>query len=1272
MKLKCKINDIEYDIVLVQGNVFSEEYNETLDSGSIILSHVEKIEGLLPYDDVFVYDGKSFERHLLVDKFTYERLNPSLHEESNKIYYTYKIELFSETKGLETVQLPNISITQPKEFGNKHTKNVLYYLEQFINMYSPLIKVRKLGGDDEWIYERKYVLDYDEKFREKFMNVYAPSFSLNNPNLRDVLSQLMLTKDMIPIVKNGVISGLDMTQRNGVFNTSGLLSVTGSRTSENHCDSLRRTYNNALSQENTCKNVEFLGFRNSDTALMTLDNMRLETRFPIYKINKMYLCCYKKGYVQNKNGEVVSEHVFLCKHNMTKLVKQNNERQLLSKDWHNFIATRPDTVEEASQFRMVTVGYDIGSRYITGWGEKHQYINVKQNMATWWNFQNSYIQNIVQFLHDINPLGIYTKEIILKKLGVDIEENIFTTATITDEFFDCFINPLDNDKIEDVLSTNIAGLKGIFFEIEYEGFFNGTVIHSKDDANDNIVMNDNSNSSLALLEKDGLFQKEKVNRFGNETVTLRARYQSIDELQPLGSVYDDDIIIFHREYSIYENFILATYYGSKDYVLKNYFTTVFSKHRPFNLLSYEESVRRSENKKIYLLLSKNQLYYEKSGSLFYNDIDKILSFYKKNPIFDDKEDYHVYKDIINYGYITIGSGNNQKRYASDINIFNCGDSLCFNMAMYDNVSGGVYIYKLEPDTDFIDYEVENDYIGSIQKWYMTVNNVETGFLESAGFYFSHTDTKEYFDDSILTADDVSNNEDETIQKIKTTVYNKLFALPLLENNNKDEKNIIGNYYTINKDNKEIIDITYQIEPISKSNDVFFSPWLMKLSDLFSVYDKFNERIEFGEKIKYDEETENTNILKYNAYYTTLMNETASQVGNNPMLLRELYNYGPLIILRIPKSKTSKMFINQEISLLVNYNYDMSADSGLKYLAYFVSYVGPGISRSKTIFNYSFNFNKVIDVQKDNDDVHQITLSGENKITYSTDGKNANDEKKYENIYKNERMIFKKLDFLRDSENDKILNFSELFGQDYDYFVNMEVGTDYNVDYFGNSNVKGFYSAIATGITEGDPRKKYKWVDMTETSRLKETTIDNFVVASYYLQPELEQIAYEKNIFVVFGIGEEGKLKKHLISDEYDTIVYEQSDSVLNSSFLRMSSLIVEEQIEIKKDEKNRQYLEITIPEEYNNEDFNPSSFQIWYYYEGSYKFVFGVNLSDDEKIKDSDGNAKVKIYVSLLSNRDPRVYTSRKGILDGYVQNYLEEDSPDFGDKQYYKPIKKQ
>ena len=99
MELKCYINGVEYSSNLVQGLSFTEEYNETLDSGTIIINGINKLEDLKPYDDVFIYEGdfKGYGNNIKYDGF----------------YKHLLVDQFSETKKLETIQLPNVSITQP-------------------------------------------------------------------------------------------------------------------------------------------------------------------------------------------------------------------------------------------------------------------------------------------------------------------------------------------------------------------------------------------------------------------------------------------------------------------------------------------------------------------------------------------------------------------------------------------------------------------------------------------------------------------------------------------------------------------------------------------------------------------------------------------------------------------------------------------------------------------------------------------------------------------------------------------------------------------------------------------------------------------------------------------------------------------------------------------------------------------------------------------------------------------------------------------------------
>lgn len=1221
MNLKCLINGIEYENI-TQGNTFFDEFNETLDSANIIINHVEKIENLLPYDDVYIYDNSlegpnQFYKHLLINNFNYDRLNAKEFD-GNKIYYNYTIELFSETKKLETIQLPNISITQPAEFGNRKTisgkvKTVWFYLEQFVDMYNPLIKVlgnyKDENGKISWTYQKKYTLD--ENLKSIFENVYAPSFSLNNPNLRDILTQLMNVKDIIPYVQDNVIKGLDISKTYGNFNKKGITKISGSRTSENHCDGLKRTYNNALSQENTCKTVEFLSFRNSDSSIMTLSNMRIETRFPIYKINKIHLCYYKKGYVSKHVGSQ-KDAVFLCKQDITPLVKLNAERQLLNQDWSQLhIHNEPKSIEDMAKYKMCTVGYDIGSRYITGWYDKYSYLN--SNIA-WWNKEATNLENIVTLLDKIYPLGIYYRK-YFENIGGMTDSDAFYPNKSDQGFFGNYINPFDGGNIpnDNYFSVDTVGLKGLFFIVEYEGFFNGTIIHSKDNARNDIIMNDNSSSSLTVLEKDGLFQKEKVNRFGNEAVVIWARYDNINDLQNIGTKFEDDVIIYHREYAVYDNFITATYYGTKDYVLKNYFTTVFSKHRPYNLLSYEESVIRAENRKMFLIFSKDELFYENENKIFDFDITKILSFFTQNPAISQDKNFLSYPDKINYGYLTVKG----EKYASDINTFVSGNSLCFNISMYDNVSGGVYISVREPDIVALG-DTKEDYSGSIQDWYLTVDNVETGFLEKAGFYFSHKMTDDFFENSIAVTDE-NTTIDDIIDKIRSEIYSKIFFLPKIIYKDTEEINKIGAEFTINKDNKEVIDMTYQIEPISNDKNFCFSSWMMKLCDLLSIYDKFNENNLINTT---------TSEVTYDVYYSTFVAEK----GVGKFIL-----YNPLIIIKMSVErynllKTAWENAGAPLSVEMNIKYNVTADS---------NYYEPAYKGYTSIETYNFQASSL-------EFYPEYFVDGFILNGVGTGSGIAWEGLEYINFYKKDT-------FLADDAPEELtkINFHKIFGTTSDdtvYFVNCQIrGINYefypDLHDFGNSFSS--FTFMATNNKQVRWDKELNDKINTEIGSNIDYYFDKVNLSVYDIVGQ-EEKKYNKNLFVVL---DDNEIQKHMVYDEYSDLNALENFTVTNLRADEVFSVNKHNELD-----KIANYISINLNDESIDLN-NKKSIQLWYYTNGLYKFVVGSNISEEDK-----QTKEIKIYVSILSNKDDRIFKQENTnwIPIAKPINYLEEKNSDY------------
>lgn len=1378
MQLKCRINEIEYNTNLVQGATFSDEYNETLDSGTIIISNVNKITDLKPYTDVYIYTGnytgyqppvyevnekkfevessveskssyyvfrtktikihknilngrdatlilyffnldgktyksaygvkdngdntislvykwgktgfplltlnlsgdyytisqrfsilsygfllyniesyyyqdvetnipgvntnpnKTFYKHLLVNSFNEEYVNLTGDTQKTNGIYKYTIELFSETKGLETVQLPNISVTQPLNMYGKDSngnriklkKTVWEYLYSFVNMYSPKIRVVSNSNQKTWKYVNKYVIDYSLK--SVFDKVYCPDFSLNNPNLRDVLSKLMVVKDYIPYVEDDVIKGLDITQRRGTFNVDlgSINYVSATMSSGDYASNLRRGYSEALSQDNSAKMVEYLGFRNSDNALMTIENMRLETRFPIYKINKIYLCYYKKGKMvnfkpestsndvdisgneiygsdNNKLGDVTGECVFLCKQDITKLVKLDSERNLLSQDWSTL--KNATTVDELAKYKIATVGYSIGSKYITGWGQRFDY---PTDNTYWFKKEKTYLQKLAEFMDGKYPYGIYNNAYFTDSLGdgnyfllpknSDILSNIetiFDTSNWLNYVVDFFSGEHDG------ASSAALRLKSFFFEVDYQAFYNGAVVHSKDGASDEVTINDNSSSSLTLLEQDGLFQKEKINRFGNKNITIPARYKyyydennnlitPISQLQPLGSVYErddeEDVIIYHREYQIFENEIKCTYVGSKDYVLKNYYTTVYAKHRTYNLMSYGESVRRSENKKTTLLLSKNSAYYdddENRGLSFSNFSDNyvclLFSAFKPDWEPSYKDDF-VKNDIINYAYIEF----KDRKYLSDLNAFVSGNSMCFNLTMFDNVSMGVFVSDPEPEYEF---DVKQDYVGSIQSWAMTVDNYESGHAKKMGFYVSHINKKEYFSDKPQAKS--SFNTDD--------VYYKLLNMPIIIDDVEETNKIHVDNFVL-KDNKEVIDMTFQIEPISENSDIIFSNWLMKLSSLMSTKNKIGR---------------NWEIKDYDVPIVTF----DIRVGYAGYPARQLLGQS------FPKTVSPFIFFKISSSDLSRLSAGQSCNTNLLEFECSIPGFDLGIqSRYKPI--------RIL--------IKEIKSISSDEIVF---------------IAKiQERKVWKKAlwEDSQSSEGDKELKF-------------VKIHTDNNGDYYFSCAYVSltavmYYSAEAIdylSIWSDLIYPEDMFFDLTSyvTGSAQGIVIDNSFIESIRTQNTTLSVydsnftyilkTYYKNMWVVL---DKSKMEKTIV---YDELVYSDFGTTIGSQKWRTnynvenyfgfntSGIIPKIRVKLINSWKSYGY----------------KSIQYWYLdrenesdndiYNGSYKFVFGVNISDEDYER-----GYIDIYISDISNKNKNVYNENRikiGTLYDFGQN---------------------
>lgn len=275
---------------VVDGSTISEEYNETLDSANIILAPITTpLSDIKPYDEVLLVQG-SHEWHFLVDSFEEIQMN---NRAEGKIY-SYTISLMSRTKYLEKIQLPNICVTH-REDG----RDTLYQVIQRLYNYVP--KIKMLSGANSWDYQSFLSLDssgssagYGISMADKFSAPCA-DLQLSQPTLRQALTAVMTQVGCIPIVKGHSITWLDLR---ATQNESGLdddeIIVSRSQSSDSFVNTLVNSSGGLL--DRTGKSVsERLCFRDRDNLLLKqLENLKLETRFPIYSVEKLTAYAYFK------------------------------------------------------------------------------------------------------------------------------------------------------------------------------------------------------------------------------------------------------------------------------------------------------------------------------------------------------------------------------------------------------------------------------------------------------------------------------------------------------------------------------------------------------------------------------------------------------------------------------------------------------------------------------------------------------------------------------------------------------------------------------------------------------------------------------------------------------------------------------------------------------------------------------------------------------------------------------------------------------------------
>ena len=276
----------EYEVL--PGAVFTMTYNEELDSGTIVITHVseeDRLENLNPYDWVRVYDSATphkLDKLYLVDNYVEKQINIL------EPYYEYTIELMSETKLLEKIQLPNRQWQHSLTVAGTTRKTIYQIIHELFELYVP--KIKEYSSTDPRGFTYEPLIMESQDLEDKF-DVPCKDISLSQPTFRQCLTALMTQVGCIPMVQNGELTYLDLRAepQSMVLNADSFNQVQRSASSDSFVNQIVNQGENILDTDNKTVS-EVLGFRDrSKVFLKQEENLFLETRYPIYKVTKLVM-----------------------------------------------------------------------------------------------------------------------------------------------------------------------------------------------------------------------------------------------------------------------------------------------------------------------------------------------------------------------------------------------------------------------------------------------------------------------------------------------------------------------------------------------------------------------------------------------------------------------------------------------------------------------------------------------------------------------------------------------------------------------------------------------------------------------------------------------------------------------------------------------------------------------------------------------------------------------------------------------------------------------
>lgn len=814
MGYKAIINGTSYVISLPFNYITN--YNETLDSAKISISHVL---GKLPIkinmicaitnndNKVNNFATNQFYCVMIIDKF--EELQLNIQDN----YYNYTIDLISITKALEfNLGSTTYTITQSKLSGATQ-KTIQEEVARFNNLLSPKIKIIDNATNKTWKYAPMFTLSSD--LQTRFSQITCPEFRFNTETYRELLNKLLLVDNCIAKVNNDFsIDYIDLSLKNipnTTFNPSELSFISANNNGNSYANGLLLNLQNVISENGNADNVmnscEYIGLRNYTQPIMSTanNNTELQLTNPIYQIKGVKLCgmFVLKGVPENSTLVVSTINMWL-EIDITDLVLLSGKRKVLKYTTDTTFSdglTPAQIIDLVKNQQAYTLQYEIGDTKITGFPTSVR--GLLTNRAV--------IQNIVE--------AFTTHKV---KYGYTYNNLVEPTYTNVSFYIDGLYNPQYPNTAD--LGANDPYSR-LLFKVEYQTKGKVSFIAHKNYYDSDLLdrnVYDNQDSSMINDLYQGNRNYSKVERIGHNTYIIPTRVNSLSRIQNCPSNYNG-LVLYRREMQVYDTYIECIYTAQEKYVLENYFTSIQSKQRAWQLA--EDYYIRNDIDNYYIEFSNNA----KSSSYENNNLSINLWTLCASSLITS---YENYMESINYVAVNSSSKSGVMYFLIDLDKKQLGRSIALSYAFYDNVVGAVSVgdnaYDSFSSTGYLmDYTLYTNDNGENDTFtHYFIDKLNYAYLQDTASGYNHLP---YIDLGIQQSASESyyNSVLSPIKNLPLVIASNEFAL---------DSSIAGSYYNnlvktsynAYKDNKEQFALSTQLEYCSDNDNII-------------VYDKFVSR-----------------------------------------------------------------------------------------------------------------------------------------------------------------------------------------------------------------------------------------------------------------------------------------------------------------------------------------------------------------------------------------------------------------------------------------------